>query len=111
MKNMSNCIYSEKLDYEIALLEANQIKAGLILKQQLYDTFGKLTSANLIKSILHSLADDAELKNESIALAAGYISQKLFIGKSESKLKLTIGKVIQNMVTTVTANFFAPYKD
>jgi proline dehydrogenase len=111
MKNNSNCFNSEKLDYEIALLEAKQIEDFINLKDQLNDTFEKFTSATTIKNILHKLADNAELKNESIALAAGYISEKIFIGKSESKFKLTIGKVIQNMVTTVIANCFAPYKD
>jgi hypothetical protein len=111
MKNTNQQFDSDTLDAEIALLQVKQTKAVTELKEQLFYTFEKLDSNHLIKSIFNNLQDSAELKNESIALAAGYISQGLFVGKSEDKVKITLGKVIQNAVTAIAAKYFAPYED
>ncbi len=101
---------SDRLDAEIISLHQEQTKAGAELKQQVSEMMNNFSSANLIKNIYDSLEDSPEVKNESIALAAGYLSKELFLGKSEEKSKVIIGTAIQNAVTALITRYFRPYK-
>ncbi|TAE82774.1 MAG: hypothetical protein EAY81_08935 [Bacteroidetes bacterium] len=110
MKDKCNNYSSDRLDAEIFSLQEAQTQAKVALRQQLFETLNNFSSYNLIRNIYDSLEDSPEIKNESIALAAGYMSKELFLGKSEDKSKVIMGTVIQNAVTAIVARCFKPYK-
>jgi len=103
---MENIRSVSELKRAIQLLENEQTINGQLLKDQLCITYNTYRPLNLIKMTLEEVTSPPYLINEilrtSIGLAAGYISKKIFVGKSGNMIRQFLGTIIQLGVTNVT---------
>jgi hypothetical protein len=98
-----------ELRKEIAELEITQVSARQDLVVQLRLTYESLRPANLIKHTFKELTTAPDVKldflNSIMAMAAGFLSKKLLVGKSHNPLKQVVGTMVQLGVTNlVTRN-------
>jgi hypothetical protein len=95
------------LQDEIQLLKIEQIVKIQLLKEQLNITYESLKPLNLLKSALKDISSSPglgeDLLGSSVGLASGYLSKKLFIGKSGNLLRNLLGSVLQYGVTNIVA--------
>lgn len=89
-----------QLSYEHAL-------QGELLKEQFSITVNRLRPVNLIKDTFKDVVESSDLIsnviNTSLGLAAGYLTNRVFIGSHGGMLKRLLGNIIQMGVTTVIA--------
>jgi len=89
-----------QLSYEHAL-------QGELLKEQFSITVDRLRPVNLIKDTFKDVVKSPDLIsnviNTSLGLAAGYLTNKVFVGSHGGLLKRLLGNIIQMGVTTVIA--------
>ncbi len=101
----------EVLKDEILILEAEQAVKGELLKEQFYITYEKLKPFNLLISTLENITTSPHLMNNlagtSMGLASGYLSKKIFVGRSGNLMRKLIGSVLQIGV----ANFVSKHSD
>ena len=97
---------STELKTAIQLLEEEQEKNGQLLKKEFSHTSEALTNGGLVKNTLKGIVNSTNLSEAiigpSIGLVAGYLTKKMIVGKSDNKLRLLIGSVVQYGVK----NFF-----
>ena len=96
-----------ELKNAIQLLEVEQEEKGQLLKEQLLISFESLKPANLIKSTVDDIASSPYLMDNILGAATGlftgFISKKIFIGASGSKVRKLIGNVLQFGITNFVA--------
>ncbi len=103
----------EPINSEISLktailqLQITQAKEAKMMKDQFHLAYESVKPINLIKSTFTEVASSEEIKgqlvNTSIALASGYIAEKLFVGVTSSPLKKLLGAAVMFGVTNVVA--------
>jgi hypothetical protein len=97
------------LKENILLLEIEQEKNRLLLKEEFKQTFELFRPVNLIKNTLNELTQSPEFKDNlidsALGIATGFISKKIAVGNTHNPLKQMIGVIIQLAITNlVTKN-------
>lgn len=104
---MSNNYSESSLDAAILALEKQQKAEALLLKTEFYQAVDSLRPINLIKSTFQQVTHSGELKgdfvNTAVALGAGFVSKKAYVGFSHSPLRKMIGTAIMFGVTNLVA--------
>lgn len=97
---------SSELKTAIQLLEEEQEKNAQLLRKEFGHTSEEITNGGLVKNTLKGIVNSTNLSEAiigpSIGLVAGYLTKKIIVGKSDNKLRLLIGSVVQYGVK----NFF-----
>jgi len=103
---MENIRSVTDLKKAIQLLENEQTINWELLKGQLSVTYESFKPLNLIKRTLEEVTSSPYLVNDvlstAIGLTAGYISKKIFVGRSGNIARKFLGTLIQLGVTNVT---------
>ena len=92
---------SSRKDLETRILELEKIQARQVLelKRSAVDIVESLTPANIIKSALKNVAQSPDLRtsviNTAIGIGAGFLGNKLIVGKSSNIFKRIIGSTLQ----------------
>jgi hypothetical protein len=91
----------------IKLLEAEHAVKGQLLKEQFYMTYESLKPVNLIRNTLHDISSSPYLIDNilgtSIGIASGFLTNKIFVGRSGSIIRNLLGTILQFGVTNVVA--------
>ncbi len=97
----------EKLKATILLLELQQAREEILLKEQFKTTYESLKPANLIKNTLHELTAAPDFKgnilNTGLSLAAGYLSKKMVVGETHNPIKQILGTLLQVGITSLVS--------
>ncbi|MEZ4771592.1 MAG: hypothetical protein R3D00_00335 [Bacteroidia bacterium] len=92
----------------IEQLENKQAEEGKMLKQQFNLAYESIQPINLIKSTLQETAKSLEIReyifNTSVGLAAGYLSNLLFVRVSKNPFKKLLGAALMFGVTNVVTH-------
>ncbi|MBK9939983.1 MAG: hypothetical protein IPP02_16785 [Chitinophagaceae bacterium] len=92
---------SSMKDLETRILELEKIQARQVLelKRSAVDIVESLTPANIIKSALKNVAQSPDIRtsviNTAIGIGAGFLGNKLIVGKSSNIFKRIIGSTLQ----------------
>jgi hypothetical protein len=104
---MQNIISSAGLKDAIKLLEAEQEIKAQLLKEQLYLTYESLKPVNLLRHTLKEISSSPYLidniSGTAMGLLSGFLSRKIFVGKSGNLIRKLIGSILQFGVTNVVA--------
>jgi hypothetical protein len=96
---MKNKVNAEQLKNSIQLLESEQINKASILKEQYQRTFKNIKPANILKSTLNEVTSSPYFMNKvlstAVGLISGYVSKKLIVGDSDSKIRRLLGTFFQ----------------
>lgn len=96
---------STELKDAIKLLEDRQSIQGAVLKEQFFEVIESVRPVNLIKSTFSQLRSSPDLLggmlSTTVGLAAGYLSNKTFVGSSANLFKKLLGTVLQFGITTM----------
>lgn len=97
MRNYRN--QNQILENKIIYLESKRHESLKVLSIQLETTYQELRPSRLLTRALMDIKEAPEIKGnlfESlISLSGGYLSKKLFVGKSKSIIKQVLGFTIQ----------------
>lgn len=94
-------------DLETRIRELEQVEARQIaeLKQSAAGIAESLNPAKLLKTAFKDVTQSPGLRrnviNTAIGLGAGFISRKLFVGKSTNMFKKMAGSAMQLLITTI----------
>jgi len=98
---------SETLKEAISLLEQQRREQLVLLTANLHTVMESLKPASLLKNALHEVSTPPELNKKlidtSIGLTAGYLSEKLLIGKTSNPIKMLLGTALKFAVTNIVA--------
>lgn len=104
-----------QLDKYIAELENKKQLLQLELKATVKEKLEGLKPANLIKTVWNEVSSSPEIKHNildnSLGLAAGFVSRKILIGKSHNPVRRLLGSLAQYGITNVVANNSNPIKN
>jgi hypothetical protein len=104
---MQNITSTLGLKNAIQLLEADQAVKGELLKEQFKVIYESLRPSNLIKQILQDISSSPFLIDNifstGMGIASGFLTNKIFVGKSGSIIRNLLGTVLQFGVTNVVA--------
>jgi hypothetical protein len=102
---MQNKEYSTALDATIEWLEGEQEAKRELLSERFREGYDSLKPINLIKSTVKDLTASATTMDDLIGpllgLAAGHLTKKLVIGKSEDETRQAVGAALQVGVTNL----------
>jgi hypothetical protein len=91
----------------ILVLEKRQAAEGKILKDHFLQAYESIKPINLIKNTFKEITESNELKdniiNTSVGLATGFVSKKLFVGRSHNPFKRLLGSVLMFGITNVVS--------
>jgi hypothetical protein len=110
MKTINQCCNTYSLDEEIMLLQVKKEQAFKELKDEFKFSLEKTTSNAFSDNIFYKILANIDCRNESIAIAAGYIAQELVIKKSSSVITKFIGNTVKEFVTAITEKTLASFK-
>ena len=106
---MQNITNAAELKSAIQLLQEEELIKRQLLQEQLKITFESLKPINLLKKTVKDFSSSPELIDNIIAhvagLVSGYLSNKLFVGKSGNLFRKIIGVVLQLGVTKVVSQY------
>lgn len=106
---MQNITNSAELRNAIQLLQEEELIKRQLLQEQLKITFESLKPINLLKRTVKDISTSPELIDNIIAqvagLVSGYLSNKIFVGKSGNLFRKIIGVVLQLGVTKVVSQY------
>ncbi len=98
---------TDALNEAISLLESKQKEELNLIKEQFHLTYESLKPINLIQSTLQEATSSPSITHNIIAsligLTAGYVSKKIFVGKSQNPFRKALGTLLQITVTNVVA--------
>jgi hypothetical protein len=104
---MSTISRSEELKKRIKLLETQQALDLAALKAQFKSTYDSLQPINLIKSTIHDVVKEPQVRSDltsaAVSLLAGYAAKKVAFGNTDSVVKKLLGDLFQLGVTTTVA--------
>jgi hypothetical protein len=104
---MQNITNAAELKNVIQLLQEEELIKRQLLKEQLNLTFESLKPINLLKKTVKDISTSPELMDNVIGnvagLVSGYLSNKIFVGKSCNLIRKIIGVLVQFGVTKVVA--------
>jgi hypothetical protein len=99
---------SADLKYAIQTLQAEQITKGHLLKQQLIATQDTFRPVNLLKNAMVDVSASPylieNLVSIAMGMASGFLTRKLFIGKSGNIIRKVVGSLLQFSVTDAVAH-------
>jgi hypothetical protein len=111
---MQNITSTLALKNAIQLLEADQAVKGQLLKEQFYVTYESLRPVNLIKNTLHDISTSPYLIDNILStgmgIASGFLTNKIFVGRSGNIVRNLLGTILQFGVTNVVAQHPAAVK-
>jgi len=106
---MQNITNAAELKNAIQLLQEEELIKRQLLQEQLKITFESLKPINLLKKTVKDFSTSPELIDSIIGnvagLASGYLTNKIFVGKSGNLLKKIIGVILQLGVTKVVSQY------
>jgi hypothetical protein len=104
---MQNITSSVSLKNAIQLLEVEQGIKAQLLKDQVYLTFEGFKPVNLLKNALRDISSSPYLIDNilgtAMGIASGFLTNKIFVGRSGSIIRNLLGSVLQFGVTNVVA--------
>ena len=104
---MQNITSTVSLKNAIQILEADQVIKGQLFREQFYITYESLKPVNLVKNALHDISSSPYLIDNilstSLGIASGFLTNKIFIGKSGNLIRNLLGSILQFGVTNVVA--------
>jgi len=96
-----------ELKEAIQILEAEQTAKGLILKEQLYNTYETLKPINILKKTLQDVSASPYLIDNilgsAVGMTSGFLTKRIFVGTSGSLLRKLLGSILQFGVTNAVA--------
>ena len=111
---MQNITSTLALKDAIQLLEADQAVKGQLLKEQFYITYKSLKTVNLLKNSLHDISSSPYLIDNilstAMGIASGFLTNKIFVGRSGNIVRNLLGTILQFGVTNVVAQHPAAIK-
>jgi len=106
---MENITNAAELKNAIQLLQEEELIKRQLLKEQLNLTFESLKPINLLKKTVKDISTSPELIDSIIGnvagLASGYLSNKIFVGKSGNLIRKIIGILVQFCVIKVVSQY------
>lgn len=109
IKNMQNITSVVELRKAIQLLEEEEVIKRQLLKKQLNITFESLKPINILRNTIKSISASPDLVDNIISnvagLASGYLSNKIFVGKSGNLIRKIIGVFVQLGVTKIVSQY------
>ena len=106
---MQNITNATELKNAIQLLQEEELIKRQLLKEQLNLTFESLKPINLLKKTVKDISTSPELIDNIIAqvagLVSGYLSNKMFVGKSGNLFRKIIGVILQIGVSKVVSQY------
>ena len=106
---MENITNAAELKNAIQLLQEEELIKRQLLKEQLNLTFESLKPINLLRNTIKDISTSPDLINNIIGnvagLASGYLSNKIFVGKSGNLIRKIIGILVQFGVTKVVSQY------
>ena len=100
---MKNIATQKDLQEAIHELEGRSTMQVKELRERLDHITQSVTPVNILKTAFHYFSSSPELKksaiNTAIGLGTGYVTRKLYVGKSGNILKKLAGTVVQFVVT------------
>jgi hypothetical protein len=104
---MENITNAAELKNAIQLLQEEELIKRQLLQEQLKITFESLKPINLLKKTVKDFSTSPELIDSIIGnvagLASGYLTNKIFVGKSGNLLKKIIGVILQLGISKVVS--------
>ena len=104
MQNITSAI---ALKNRIQLLEIEQNAMGQLLRDQFYLTYEGLRPVNLLKSALNDISSSPflidNILSSAMGIASGFLTNKIFVGRSGSIIRSLLGSILQFGVTNVVA--------
>lgn len=101
---------SELLDQMIEELRKKRDSELIDLKNQYQQFVQSAKPSNIIKQsiseVYNSSIDKETIINAFTGFVGGYISKKLFVGKSDNSLKEILGNVLQYSISTLINKFY-----
>lgn len=98
---------SAGLRESILVLEKRQAAEGKILKDHFLQAYESMKPINLIKNTFKEVTESNDLKDNiistSVGLATGFVSKKLFVGKSHNPIKRLLGSVLMYGITNIVS--------
>lgn len=102
MKKINN---AEELKNAILELEAKKMVEEAAMKKQFHETIETFKPSNILKNTVSEVAASPQFKhnllNLALGLGAGYISNKVAVGKKAGLLARTLGTALQFGVTSL----------
>ena len=104
---MQNITSTISLKNRIQALEIEQVAMGQLLKDQLSLTYESLKPVNLLKGALNDISSSPYLIDNilgtAMGIASGFLTNKVFVGRSGSLIRNLLGSILQFGVTNVVA--------
>ncbi len=98
---------AEELKFAILELEAKKIVSEEALKKQFHETLETFKPANILKNTVSEVSASPQFKhnilNLALGLGAGYLTNKIAVGKKAGLLARTAGTALQFGVTSLIA--------
>jgi hypothetical protein len=111
---MQNIISTVGLKNAIQLLEADQAVKAELLKEQFKVIYESLRPSNLIKHTLQDISSSPflidNILSTGMGIASGFLTNKIFVGRSGSIIRNLLGTILQFGVTNVVAQHPAAVK-
>jgi hypothetical protein len=105
---MQKITSSASLKDAILLLHLEQAEKGQLLKEQLMATYESFRPVNLLKSALHDISSSPflleNLLSISMGITSGFLTNKIFVGKSGNLVRKVLGSLLQFSVTNAVAS-------
>ena len=105
---MQNITSTALLRDAIKLLEEEQAVKEKQLREQFLITYESLKPANILKNTLKDIFTSPNLADNIlgsfIGLVTGYLSKKVFIGRSGNKIRKLIGYVMQHGISRAVSH-------
>jgi hypothetical protein len=103
-----------ELKNAIQLLEADNAVKGQLLKEQSYLIYESLRPVNLLKHTLQDISSSPflidNILSTGMGIASGFLTNKIFVGRSGNIIRNLLGTILQFGVTNVVAQHPAAVK-
>jgi hypothetical protein len=104
---MQTITNAAELQKAIQLLQEEEVVKRKLLQEEFRNTVESFRPINLLKKAVKDVSASSELMDNIIGhvagLASGYLSNKIFVGKSGNLLKKIIGVILQLGISKVVS--------
>jgi hypothetical protein len=111
---MQNITSTVALKDAIQSLETDQAVKGQLLKEQFYVIYESLRPVNLLKYTLQDISSSPflidNILSTGMGIASGFLTNKIFVGRSGNIIRNLLGTILQFGVTNVVAQHPAAVK-
>jgi len=98
---------TDTLRSAIQLLEVERTTSGELFKEQFFQTYESFKPVNLLRGVVKDILSAPHLTEDvlgaTVGLAAGYLTKKIIVGKSDDNIRNLVGSVLGNGVTNLVA--------